>query len=64
MKNEIKMGDVFFDGNNSRFLTVDGVGQNPNCFACVQEEFNEDGELEVTGRVLLMRGELEKMERR
>lgn len=64
MKNEIRLGDSFFDESNGRYLTVDGVGCDPNCFSCIQEEYDFDLEEDtVTGRVLMMRAELLKMQR-
>lgn len=59
-----KMGDKFYDDRNGRYLTVDGVGCDPKCYECIVEEAAEDGDLIVTGRVLMMQGELAKMERR
>lgn len=61
---EVNIGDRFYDEHNSRMLTVDGVGCDPNCFSCVQEELTEDGQdLEITGRVNMMRNELAHMSR-
>lgn len=61
---EVNIGDRFYDERNGRILTVDGVGCDPNLFSCVQEEFTEDGQdLEITGRVNMMRNELAHMSR-
>lgn len=62
MRKEIKMGACFFDENRSRFLTVDGVGADPNCFNCIQEEIENGQDLIMTGRVWMTKGELEMME--
>ena len=62
MRKEIKMGNCYFDESQSRFLTVDGVGANPNCFNCIHEEIENGQDLVVTGRVWMTRGELEMME--
>ena len=58
----IKMGTYFFDEAQCRFLTVDAVGADPNCYCCIQEEIEDGSELVVTGRVWMYRGELEQME--
>ena len=61
---DVAIDDRFYDESNGRMLTVDGVGCDPNCFSCIQEEPTEDGhELEITGRVNMMRNELAKMSR-
>lgn len=62
MRKEIKMGSQYWDESQSRFLTVDGVGADPNCFNCIQEEIENGQDLVVTGRVWMYRGELQKME--
>lgn len=55
----IKLGTRFYDEKNDRYLTVDGVGCDPKCYCCIQEEYNHDTEdLEITDRVLLMEYEL------
>ena len=61
MKN-IKMGACYFDENRARFLTVDGVGADPNCFNCIQEEIENGQDLVVTGRVWMYRADLQKMQ--
>ena len=57
----IKIGCRFYDEYNGRYLTVNGVGCDPNCFHCVVEEIGDAGEFEVTGTALFMRNELKKM---
>lgn len=59
----IKIGDRFFDDKNGRYLTVDGVVCDPKCYSCIQEEpdENDPDDIIVTGKILMMRGELEKM---
>lgn len=62
---KIKKGERFFDEKNCRYLTVDGVGCDPKCYRCIQEELNEAGDdFEITDTVLMMEGELERMERK
>lgn len=55
-------GTVFYDESNGRYITPDGVGSNPKVFSCVVEEFDENGELEVTSRQLFTLYELQKFE--
>ena len=55
---DIKLRDVFFDEANGRYLTVDSVCNDPNVYCCITEEFNESGELEITGRAFFTKYEL------
>lgn len=59
MKN-ITNGMTFWDESNGRYLTTDGIGRDPRVFCCIVEEFNEDGELEITGRQLFTVNGLKK----
>ena len=54
----MKIGDKFFDESNGRYLTIDGFGRDPKVASCVVEEFNEDADLEITGRQLFTISEL------
>lgn len=58
---DVKIGDRFYDEHNGRYLTVDSVGCDPNCFLCVVEEMDNAGEFQVTDTALFMRNELKKM---
>lgn len=57
-----QIGNVFYDEFNGRYITVDGVGTDPNVYACVVEEFNDNGDIEVVGRQLFTAGELAHFE--
>lgn len=59
----LKLGTEFFDIHNARYLTVDGVGADPHLYMCIQEEWNDNNELEITRRAWFTESELEKMER-
>ena len=63
-KNPIELGTRFYDERNGRYITPDGVGVDPRCYSCIVEEFDEDGELVVSDRLLFMEYELRHFERR
>ena len=56
-----RIGQRFYDERNGRYLTIDGVGSDPKCYRCIQEEVNDNDELETTDTVLMMQCELSKM---
>lgn len=58
----IEMGTCFFDEAQCRFLTVDAVGADPNCYCCIQEEIEYGSDLVATGRVWMMASELLKLQ--
>lgn len=61
----LRMGDVFFDERNGRYLTLDGVGCDPKVWECVEREYDEsDDDWLVSGRVLMRESELMKMEKK
>jgi hypothetical protein len=58
----LRIGDVFFDQRNGRYLTLDGKGCDPKVWACVAREYDENADdLLVSGRVLMRESELMKM---
>lgn len=60
----LRMGDVFFDERNGRYLTLDGKGCDPKVWACVEREYDESADdWLVSGRVLMRESELMKMEK-
>ena len=60
---KIKLGNVFWDSREGRLLTVDGQGIDPQVFSCTEEDLNENGDFEVTSKILMKENELLKMER-
>lgn len=54
----IKLGSVFYDEYNDRYITVDGVGCDPKCYSCFVEERQDDGEYKIVDRQLFMLNEL------
>lgn len=59
----VKLGERYFDDRNGRYLTVDGSGCAPRVFRCIQEEYGDPGELEITGTVLIRESELLRMQK-
>lgn len=59
----LRIGDRFYDERNGRYLTVDGVGCDPKCYDCIQEEPDVEGDLYISDRVLMMENELLKFRR-
>lgn len=63
-RNPIELGTRFYDERNGRYITPDGVGCDPNCYSCIVEEADEEGDLVVVDRALFMAFELNNMQRR
>jgi len=62
---DIELGMRVYDSLNGRYITIDGVGCDPNVYRCIVEEFNEDAsDLEIIGTQLFTRYEIERMMRR
>lgn len=64
MRHPIKLGQIFYDDRNGRYITPDGVGADPNAYSCIVEELDDEGELVVVGRQLFKSYELERMVRK
>ncbi len=57
----VRLGNKYFDDREGRYFTVDGTGCDPHVFRCIQEEYGDPGELEITGIVLMHDSELMNM---
>ena len=64
MNHPIKIGQIFYDDRNERYIIPDGVGADPKCYSCVVEELNENGDLAFVGRQEFKSYELERMVRK
>lgn len=56
----IKLGQMRYDECNGRYIEPDGVGADPKVFSCLVHEISETGDLELDGRYLFTKSELEK----
>jgi hypothetical protein len=59
-KDMIKLGQMRYDERNGRYIEPDGVGADPKVFSCLVYEISETGDLELDGRYLFTKSELEK----
>ena len=56
----IKLGQMRYDERNGRYIEPDGTGIDPKVYSCLVYEISETGDLELDGRYLFSRSELEK----
>jgi len=56
----IKLGTMYYDERNGRYISVSGVGRDPNCYYCNVWEMNFNGDYELIDSQNFMEGELKK----
>ena len=59
---QIELNVTIYDSLNDRYITPEAVSENPKCYICSIEEYNEFfDEFEFVGRDIFTRRELERM---
>lgn len=53
----IKIGELFYDSFNDRYLQPDGIGSDLK-WRCIVRQGNIDGDYELVGEVFLTEGDL------
>ena len=51
---------MYYDERNGRYISVSGVGRDPNCYYCNVWEMNFNGDYELIDSQNFMEGELKK----